>query len=250
MTRPRRQTRRVGPDTDFLNGTGAFAGVETGLNDVDLWIGGLAEKPLASGGLLGSTFNFVFETQMENLQNGDRFYYLSRLEGTNFLNQLEGTSFSELVMRNTDTTHLPFDVFAAPTYTIEAGDPSTYPVDAAGNPLVTTNHGGRLGFLGDDHVVIGGTDRTDRIHVRRRGRYALGRRWQRCPRRRPRQRCRNRGRRQRSPDGRRRRRLRQRRRRKRQGMGRRRRRSARRPGGARPHRGRRWRRRGLRGPRR
>ena len=57
----------VGPDTDFLNGTGAFAGVETGLNDVDLWIGGLAEKPLASGGLLGSTFNFVFETQMENL---------------------------------------------------------------------------------------------------------------------------------------------------------------------------------------
>ncbi len=28
------------------------------------------------GGLLGSTFNFVFETQMEKLQNGDRFYYL------------------------------------------------------------------------------------------------------------------------------------------------------------------------------
>ena len=28
------------------------------------------------GGLLGSTFNFVFETQMESLQNGDRFYYL------------------------------------------------------------------------------------------------------------------------------------------------------------------------------
>ena len=89
------------------------------------------------------------------MQNGDRFYYLSR---SNFLNQLEGTSFSELVMRNTDTTHLPFDVFAVPTYTIEAGDPSTYPVDAAGNPLVTTNHGGRLGFLSDDHVVIGGTN--------------------------------------------------------------------------------------------
>jgi hypothetical protein len=24
----------------------------------------------------GATFNFVFETQMEKLQNGDRFYYL------------------------------------------------------------------------------------------------------------------------------------------------------------------------------
>ena len=29
------------------------------------------------GGLLGSTFNFVFETQLENLQYGDRLYYLS-----------------------------------------------------------------------------------------------------------------------------------------------------------------------------
>ena len=25
--------------------------------------------------MLGSTFNFVFENQMEKLQNGDRFYY-------------------------------------------------------------------------------------------------------------------------------------------------------------------------------
>ena len=28
------------------------------------------------GGMLGSTFNFVFETQMEALQDADRFYYL------------------------------------------------------------------------------------------------------------------------------------------------------------------------------
>ena len=74
----------IGPDSEFLNGTGAFAGIETGLNKIDLWIGGLAEKPLATGGLLGSTFNFVFETQMEKLQNGDRLYYLARTEGFNF----------------------------------------------------------------------------------------------------------------------------------------------------------------------
>ena len=30
------------------------------------------------GGLLGSSFNYVFETQMEKLQDADRFYYLSR----------------------------------------------------------------------------------------------------------------------------------------------------------------------------
>ena len=32
-----------------------------GLDNVDLWIGGLAEKNLPFGGMLGSTFNFVFE---------------------------------------------------------------------------------------------------------------------------------------------------------------------------------------------
>ena len=52
--------------------------------------------------MLGSTFNFVFETQMENLQNGDRFYYLSRTQGMNLLNQLEPNTFTDLVMRNTD----------------------------------------------------------------------------------------------------------------------------------------------------
>ncbi|KRD95819.1 hypothetical protein ASE63_12415 [Bosea sp. Root381] len=155
----------ISPDADFLNGTGAFAGVETGLNDVDFWIGGLAENPLASGGLLGSTFNFVFETQMERLQNGDRFYYLSRLEGTNFLNQLEGTSFAEMVMRNTGTTHLPFDVFSVPTHTIEVGDPATFPVGEDGSALVITGRGGAVEFVGADPVVMGGTDDDDTIQA-------------------------------------------------------------------------------------
>ena len=42
-----------------------------GIDDIDFWIGGLAEKTLATGGLLGSSFNFVFETQLEALQSGD-----------------------------------------------------------------------------------------------------------------------------------------------------------------------------------
>ena len=35
-------------------------------NNVDLWIGGLAEEIMPFGGMLGSTFNFVFEVQMES----------------------------------------------------------------------------------------------------------------------------------------------------------------------------------------
>ncbi len=78
---------------DFLNSTGAWASgpdgvTTTGLDAVDFWIGGLAEEIMPFGGMLGSTFNFVFETQLEALQNGDRFYYLHRTFGLNFLSEL------------------------------------------------------------------------------------------------------------------------------------------------------------------
>ena len=71
------------------------------------------------GGLLGSTFGFVFETQLEALQNGDRFYYLARTAGLDFLIELENNSFAKLIMVNTDATHLPADVFSTPAFTLE-----------------------------------------------------------------------------------------------------------------------------------
>ncbi len=81
----------------FLNSTGIHASsasgvTTTGVDAIDLWIGGLAEKTMPFGGMLGSTFNFVFESQMEALQNGDRFYYLSRLAGMNFLTESTPTT--------------------------------------------------------------------------------------------------------------------------------------------------------------
>ncbi|WP_264048359.1 peroxidase family protein [Methylobacterium flocculans] len=116
---------------DFLNHTGAYAGDGTlgGLNTVDFWMGGLAEKKMAFGGMLGSTFSFVFQMTMENLQDADRFYYLSRTQGLNLLNELENNTFAELVMRNTDlgaanATALPGNLFSAfqmPTLELDIG---------------------------------------------------------------------------------------------------------------------------------
>src|SRR5262249_19883927 len=85
---------------DFLNSTGAWANnsglardldgvTTTGLGSIDLWIGGLAEEKMPFGGMLGSTFNFVFENQLEKLQDGDRFYYLERTAGLAFNAELE-----------------------------------------------------------------------------------------------------------------------------------------------------------------
>jgi Ca2+-binding RTX toxin-like protein len=86
---------------DFLNSTGTWNADNSGLNDIDLWIGGLAERKMPFGGFLGSTFNAVFELQMENLQDGDRFYYLTRTQGQNLLNSLEQNSFAKMLMANT-----------------------------------------------------------------------------------------------------------------------------------------------------
>ena len=40
--------------------------------------------------------------QLENLQDGDRFYYLTRTQGQNFLNSLEQNSFAKMIMANTN----------------------------------------------------------------------------------------------------------------------------------------------------
>src|SRR3546814_19567198 len=86
----------------------------TGLDNIDLWIGGLAEKILPFGGMLGSTFNFVFEVQMEQLQNADRFYYLQRLDGLHMFGELEGNSLASMIIRHTDHTPLHTAIFSHP----------------------------------------------------------------------------------------------------------------------------------------
>jgi len=113
---------------DFMFSNGAWvspaSGVTTtGLDSVDLWVGGLAEITNLFGGLLGSTFNYVFETQLESLQDGDRLYYLARTPGMNLRSQLEANSFSELIQRNTDNTNsLKADAFATADCKFQLGN--------------------------------------------------------------------------------------------------------------------------------
>ena len=187
---------------DFLNGTGIYAADGAGphddslggLNNVDLWVGGLAEELMQFGGMLGSTFGAVFEYQMEHLQNGDRFYYLSRTQGMNLLNQLEPSTFADLVMRNTDlgdvhSTHISGHAFGTADLILEldpavaqnnvglgAADPvwaSTFqqqfdPKVVHINGTTDINGDGQLDgnvlkFSGGEHVVLGGTEGNDTL---------------------------------------------------------------------------------------
>ena len=185
---------------DFLNATGAWAdssaahpkdldGVSvTGLGNIDLWIGGLAEQATPFGGLLGSTFNFVFENTLEKLQDGDRFYYLERTSGLSFGNELEFNSFAKLIMANTNAVHLPGDVFQAVGYTLEVDQSKQYtglgadgrddptggviingqeiaPLVIRDNPNTSGPDSNYLQYAGDHihaaTVVLGGTDGND-----------------------------------------------------------------------------------------
>ena len=182
---------------DFINATGAYAGGSLGgLNLIDLWIGGLAEAHPEFGGMLGTTFNYVFEAQMESLQDGDRMYYLSRTQGMNFINQLEPNTFADLVMRNTDlgdkyATHVNGFLFVTPDHILELdrmiaqenyNDASPYgdPTWGDGEPhspfdqKVTRSYSGvtadgghdvgaNLRYIGGEHLVVGGTEGNDRI---------------------------------------------------------------------------------------
>jgi Ca2+-binding RTX toxin-like protein len=105
-------------NNEFMFGGVDGLGGDQGFNDIDLWIGGLAEQKV-TGGMLGSTFDFIFATQFLALQNGDRFYYLNRLGGTNILDEIEGQAFNDLVQRATGVVHLNGDTFGTADEYIE-----------------------------------------------------------------------------------------------------------------------------------
>ncbi len=156
---------------EFMTSTGGTWGTpsgtttNTGVDDIDLWVGAIAERPELFGGLLGSTANYIFELQLERLQDGDRFYYLSRLAGTDMLSQLEGNSFAELIERVTTAENLPADVFSVPTYFFDAGfqgtsgpivdDPATVYNEET---LLLRMPDGTIRYTGVEHVNFAGGD--------------------------------------------------------------------------------------------
>ncbi|HEY0424279.1 MAG TPA: peroxidase family protein, partial [Rhodopila sp.] len=144
---------------NFMNSVGAYAsnkldtralhdsngipavwgtGSVTGVDNIDMWIGGLAERQTLFGGVLGSTFEYIFRTQMENLQDADRLYYLPRIEGMDYEESLQDSSLAQLVRANTNIKHLSGDIFQTPEYNVEA---STYYLkDANGNVILDANN--------------------------------------------------------------------------------------------------------------
>ncbi|HIG70251.1 MAG TPA: hypothetical protein EYQ46_09535 [Myxococcales bacterium] len=183
---------------DFMRGHGVWgpdaAGhPTTGLEEVDFWNGGLAEERRPFTGYLGATHNFVFENQMEALQNGDRFYYLLRTGTIPLFAALESNPFTAIVMRNTDLGEagagvLPSGIFTVPNHLLEVDQTQQFDQAGEGTTADPTGDSVLVGlvirdathltmnvnsvisdpsrvvqYTGGDHVAIGGTSGNDTI---------------------------------------------------------------------------------------
>ncbi|MEM7284351.1 MAG: peroxidase family protein [Pseudomonadota bacterium] len=89
-----------------------LASVYDSVDDIDLWVGGLAETPV-SGSSLGELFHHIVARQFQVLRDGDRYWYQRTLSGRD-LRMVESTTLSEIIRRNTDIgSELQANVFVA-----------------------------------------------------------------------------------------------------------------------------------------
>jgi hypothetical protein len=89
----------------------ALAGEYGTVDNIDLWVGCLAEDHLP-GASIGPLLTTIFQDQFTRLRDGDRFYFefdpsFTRRE----VNFLKTTTLADVIRNNTGITHLQRDVF-------------------------------------------------------------------------------------------------------------------------------------------
>ena len=87
------------------------------LETVDLFVGGLAERPLG-GGLVGATFACIFAKTFQALRDGDRFYYENDDRKTGIFTakqrkEIDKTSLSRVICDNSDIIKIQRNAFLA-----------------------------------------------------------------------------------------------------------------------------------------
>jgi hypothetical protein len=105
------------------------------VNDVDLFVGGLAEAPVGAS-QMGSTFTWIFQEQLDRLQEGDHFYYFNQLKDAPLiLADINSQHFSDIVERNTGLDHLHYAIFKT-SERVDLG-PHERIHDMSADPVVT-----------------------------------------------------------------------------------------------------------------
>lgn len=79
------------------------------LDEIDVWVGGLAEDHLP-GSSVGELLNAVIVDQFERLRDGDRYWYQNVFTGDT-LQEIENTTLADVIRRNTSITNIQDNVF-------------------------------------------------------------------------------------------------------------------------------------------
>ncbi len=99
------------------------------VNNIDLWVGGLAEDHVP-GASVGPLFQRIIADQFMRIRDGDRFWYEKDLSGGT-LNQVRNTTLADIIRRNSTTNNLQSNVFFFQT-------------GIQGRVFVDTNNNGRM----------------------------------------------------------------------------------------------------------
>ncbi len=81
-----------------------FKSVYTNLEDVDPWVGMLAEKPTTDSGQMGPLMAYIFLEQLDRSQEGDRYYYVPRLKGNESNLWTELDNLRDIMVRTSNSS--------------------------------------------------------------------------------------------------------------------------------------------------
>ncbi|MEC4985132.1 MAG: peroxidase family protein [Oscillatoria sp. PMC 1068.18] len=88
----------------------ALASVYGSVDEIDLWIGGLAEDKV-NNGLLGEVFQTIIADQFRRSRNGDRFFYLNDADLLALVPDIGDTTLADVIRRNSTITNIQDHAF-------------------------------------------------------------------------------------------------------------------------------------------
>ncbi|MGH7127871.1 MAG: peroxidase family protein, partial [Planctomycetaceae bacterium] len=118
-----------------------LASIYESVDQIDIWIGGLAEDHLP-GSSLGELFTTIVVDQFERVRAGDRFWHQSLFSGE-LLAEIEGTTLADVIQRNTGITGLQENVFfdeAVLYYEIDGPGAHAVTLQTRGNRIEIVDH--------------------------------------------------------------------------------------------------------------
>lgn len=145
------------------------------VDDVDLWVGGISEDTV-NGGLLGETFNLIVSDQFQRSRDGDRFFYLNKLDQIKvFAPDIENTTLSGVIRDNTaqdfmiqdNAFILPFENQVTGTdldETVQGSNQADLIEGLGGNDRLVGNYGADIFLGGDGNDTIQGGNGDDDLY--------------------------------------------------------------------------------------